>query len=694
MIPWLLSTALAQSPAASCEAQCTAQVKEAGTQKAVSGVDFRIGEQLVQSDDNGQFLFDSQGQETMPLVVLSPEWRVIEEELAINPQGAALVWIAPINASALGLYRSKTEVTTHRVSRDEVASLPGSLQDPLRALQDLPGNGRSPMNAGWLLVRGSEPEDSQIDWQGLPLSQLFHLGGIASIFHPQSIGQILYRPSGWVTRKSSIGGSVTLESEERSTEQRLHIGTDIINSSLYATSPINTDLSIALSGRRSWLRQAISLAQGSDAAQIAPQFSDWSLSLQGDDASLMLVGLSDGIDAPTADGEEILQVGLSGHLLMGYRSWRTGKKKLLISGLLSQDARSLSRQDDTLSLLSNTTSHFHTEFSQKIESMEVQLGTDLSAGQSGVSYYPQTVERSWTSAEAFGSLAFGKKRRLFLGVRNTHLSMENHTHRIGLNPAMRIIQPLWRDLAFHLHVARRHQAPEMEQLIADPEGAYLPLERADELGSGLFWLSDTLHLSTEFFAKSFNDLAIRETDGTMGQFTGIAYGVESFFSWNPEPFLFRIGGGFSRSLRQEESHLEPTPHVLDPGIQFSALTRWKNDRGWTIAGRFRYASGVPFQNDRPTAFDLLTQEEILLKPTVNPTTGRLPDPHAIDLKVAKGHTFKRWRLEFYVDLQNLYNRRVPEPILTGFEELPVFGFGLPFLPVFGVDGIFWPQGAS
>ena len=616
----------------------------------------------------------------------------MDSSVRVQTSRPTVFWVSPISTNALGLYRKKTEVTTHRIRRAEIESLPGSLQDPLRALQDLPGVARSPMNAGWLLVRGMEPEDSQIDWQGLPLSQLFHLGGIASIFHPQTISEVRYRPTGWVNRRSSLGGSVSVVAEAPADEARLELGTDIINSALFVTRPLSDTQGLTATARRSWLRQAIAFTQGREASAIAPQFTDWSVGLQGPDSSVLLVGLNDSIDAPTADGEQILQVDLDGQMLMGHHRWKDGQGKRLLSALISRESRSLSEEEEALSLHVSTVAHLHAESTHQQDSAEFQFGADLSAGSHSIHYPPQTIRRGHSRAEFFSSVSLGKKRRLLLGLRNTHLAVEQQSLRFGLDPAIRVIEPVWGDLAFQLHLARRHQAPTMVQLIGDPEGPYLPLERADEGSAGFFWLSESLHASVEAFAKSLSDLAIREDDGTMGQFSGVAYGAESFVHWAPAPFLFRVGGSVSRSLRQETRTDPLEPHFLDPGLQFSVLTGWRNERGWQLSGRFRYASGLPYLEERPTAFDLLTQQEILLKPTLNPTTNRLPDPYALDLKLSRRTTFKRWRLEAYLDLQNLTNRRVPEPILTGFEEIPVFGFSLPFLPVFGVEGVFWPQG--
>ena len=57
------------------------------------------------------------------------------------------------------------------------------------------------------------------------------------------------------------------------------------------------------------------------------------------------------------------------------------------------------------------------------------------------------------------------------------------------------------------------------------------------------------------------------------------------------------------------------------------------------------------------------------------------------------HRWTRWQrrldiLDAYLDVQNLTNHRVAEPLITGFgESSPSYGFGLPILPIFGVEAV-------
>lgn len=69
---------------------------------------------------------------------------------------------------------------------------------------------------------------------------------------------------------------------------------------------------------------------------------------------------------------------------------------------------------------------------------------------------------------------------------------------------------------------------------------------------------------------------------------------------------------------------------------------------------------------------------------------RLEPFHALDLKVSKRFLARRWRVEAFLDLQNAYNRRVPEPVSAGLGEVYVahsYGYGLPVLPIIGFEGV-------
>jgi hypothetical protein len=681
-----------------CGQQCEAQVLERGTRKPLAGIALRIGDEVVESNAEGGLVFGDQGLKSLGVVSLDPAWETREAQLDTALGSDRFVWLEANVQEALGTYHRET-FPGSRLNKGQIAAQPGSLQDPLRALQSLAGTTRAPMNSGWLLVRGVNPQDSRFFWAGLPLAQLVHLGGFASVFHPETIHSVTFQPTGWVNRTAGLGGQVEVEGAPPSEEGRIHLGADLINASAFATSPLGKGWGATASVRNSWLRSAMRLANGEEASRIAPNFRDWSAGLQGRNQSVLYLGFTDEIDAPTADGEQILQIEQSVHQVLAQRTWSWGSQKLLWSAQLASQAQRLFQESERMIARENQQARSHVEWHHENQQVQTTLGADFGLGAQAIRFNPQQIQRTWGSAEGFWSIQIGRKRALDLGVRNTHLTMEQQPTRFALNPAARLNWPLFQiakqSVAFQSRISRRHQAPDKALLVGDPEGPSLNLERADAVSAGLFFDGlDTknrpLRLSVEAFSKALSHLSLREEDGTLGQFSGKAQGIEAFGQWEGEALTLGLSASFSTSTRQEDADHESLPHALDPGIQWVSIAIWQGPADWTLSTRFRYASGVPFQSDRPTAYDLFAQQEVWLKPTVNESTGRLPDPHSLDLKISKRRTYKRWRLEAYLDLQNIYNRRVPEPILTGFEEKPVFGFGMPFLPVFGVEGQFWP----
>jgi hypothetical protein len=695
----ILIAVFAKTPAeiSRCGNKCEVQVVERGTGRVLSGIQLRIGEEVLKSDENGFLMCTDQGQDTLAVVLLNPAWRLRKTVLDTTANTERIVWLERGATEAIGTYH-KTGFPAQRLGKQSISELPGSLQDPLRAVQNLAGVARAPMNSGWLLVRGMEPRDTRVFWAGLPLTQLMHLGGFASVFHPETVDSIRFQPTGWVDRVGGLGGQVEIQSAPKSDTRRAVLGADLINTSGYITQPLGQGWSGSASLRNSWLRGAMRLAQGEPASRIAPRFRDWSAGVQGAKTSALYMGFEDEIDAPTADGEQILQIEQSAHQILGQHTWVWGSERLLLSGQLATQVQSLFQEGIRMRAHESQQARSHLEWSRNSAGLRIELGADVGLGNQAVRFVPQQIQRQWASTEGFGSVEIGRERLLGLGVRNTHLAVENQGSRFGLDPAARFKWPVLRlqgqPVFLQGQLSRRHQAPDLALLVGDPEGHAQPLERADELSGGVLFdgrdsQENPLRLSVEGFSKVLRHLAMREADGTLGQFSGVARGIEAAGQWQGEDLTLGLSAGFSTSTRQEDSDHDVTPHALDPGIQLVAVAIWKGPSDWTFSARFRYASGVPFQKDRPTAYDLFAQQEVLLKPTVNEVTGRLPDPHALDFKISKRRTYKRWRLQAYLDLQNLYNRRVPEPVLTGFEEQPVFGFGMPFLPVFGVEAWVW-----
>ena len=69
--------------------------------------------------------------------------------------------------------REKKEVARHTLQREELQAVPGSFNDPLRDILNLPGLARIPYAAGGLVVRGAATYDTGSCFDGVQLPCCF-----------------------------------------------------------------------------------------------------------------------------------------------------------------------------------------------------------------------------------------------------------------------------------------------------------------------------------------------------------------------------------------------------------------------------------------------------------------------------------------------------------------------------------------
>ena len=130
---------------------------------------------------------------------------------------------------------------------------------------------------------------------------------------------------------------------------------------------------------------------------------------------------------------------------------------------------------------------------------------------------------------------------------------------------------------------------------------------------------------------------------------------------------------WGRSLRQEEAGHLWRPHDWDQPHNLVTVLAWDLPGGWVLASRFRISSGFPVDEDIEYAYDVLIMDQrCIADPTQTgryancpETEGRLPANHSLDFKISRTWSLRSWTLEGYLDVQNVYNRRNPEPVITG-----------------------------
>ncbi|MDC0717540.1 TonB-dependent receptor [Nannocystis bainbridge] len=124
------------------------------------------------------------------------------------------------------------------------------------------------------------------------------------------------------------------------------------------------------------------------------------------------------------------------------------------------------------------------------------------------------------------------------------------------------------------------------------------------------------------------------------------------------------------------------PADFDQRHNLVLLLGYKLPRRWSIAGRFRVVTGLPYT---PRVGAQLEQGQ-WTRPLDGPVnSARLPVFHQLDIRIDRTWVYKRSMVAAYLDVQNLYNRQNPEGVLYNYDYSDQRAVvGVPILPVLGV----------
>ena len=667
-------------------------VRLIGNHQRIVGLELAINGQLYTTDANGEIAV------TPPLTgstirLISGEYTLYEPAVDYRGEGATL-WLQANPLEATGTYRHSGPTTqTLSLSRYEVETAPGSLNDPVRAVQALSAVGRAPLESAWLLVRGGRTNDTSQSLDGVEIPNLLHLGGYAAAVHPMFVESAVLTPSGLSAELGrAISGNLNLTTDALSGDVAAEAGVDIINGHMFITAPAPGGAA-AFSMRRSWSRGALESFStlGTEGSRIAPSFFDANARWEGDSGSVHFIGVSDNIDLPSTNPDEVITATTGSGVVIGH--WNsaisTDDWSVDIRGRAGSHQNGL-ESDETAKSQVVTGAAIHAIASSNRDNLGAfRAGLDSEVSQATVSLSPISVSRSVLSVEPWAEATLGDETFLSGGIRHSNFVASDQLLRGALSPRVLVGTSLG-ETVIKAYLARLHQPPDIVYLTSYPEGHDLDIETSNEAGVGVDWVRENLSLSSSVYMRSQPVLTILESDGTLGQGQGLTMGAETAIRLNFGRLRMDLTGAALRSQQREEPIDEWYHSYLHHPLELGCLVRWNLGGGWTLSTQGIFASGSQWDSKIPTATDMTNNDTIALAPLVV-REGWLPDNYAIDLKINRSHTFKNWHLSFYVDLQNITNHRVPELIISGFESTSGYGIGMLFLPVVGVTGRVLPK---
>lgn len=338
---------------------------------------------------------------------------------------------------------------------------------------------------------------------------------------------------------------------------------------------------------------------------------------------------------------------------------------------------------------------------------------------------------------AQASKEFYSKLKTSLGVSmvgNTYTSyMSNPFNQIS--PRFSLSYQFRPRLAFNFNTGRYMQQPAYTMMgfrnnqnqLVNQTSDFRYITSNHIIGGLEYHPSDNMTLSAEGFFKYYQNYPISLLDSVSLAGKGVNFG-----SVGDEPVQSKGLGrayGFELLYRVNDFHKfnalatftlfyseftnfegEYQPSSWDTRYLFNILLNRTFAGYWTIGARWRYVGGAPY-----TPIDLATSSNIEAWDAKNQAyldydaynTLRLPNAHQLDIRIDKEFFFKRWALNLYIDVQNVYNfESQGRPIYTNLDSSgapqfttneqgeaiydlrPIYTFSGTILPTLGIIATF------
>jgi TonB family protein len=637
--------------------------------------------------------------------------------------------------------RPRKEVNRVQLQRDVIDKVPGTAGDPLAVVQNLPGVARTGVGpfSGQIIVRGSAPEDTVTVVDGIEVPLIYHFGGLRSVIPLGMLDGIEFIPGNFSTEYSRATGGIVNVQVKSPKAKRLtgYADVSILDTSVYLEAPLTPKLSIAVGGRRSYLDAVLNAAVPDDAAvslTTAPVYYDYQALVEyrpttahtlrafffGSDDKLELLfknpaDLSTQIDADSIGNHTQFYRGILSYKYVPDESFENsvrlgaGHDQIFFgAGPITFDL------DLYLVQLRDTARWKLSDVVTLVGGIDATWGHadglvrapappkegDPSNSTPGEPDFSKTLESTFSNSYApsgvfaDAELTPVKGMLISAGLRADYFQ---RVKQFALEPRLTARYALPEtDVSLKGGVGLFYEEPQYDEtdpVFGNPD---LKAERAIHYSLGAEWkpLPYLLFDGTAFY-KDMSSL-VSGTDATrmegdkvvpltydnngIGRVVGFELLVRHDFSSN---FMGWIAYTLSRSERKDSGTSEYRLFDFDQTHILTLVATYKLPRNWEASGRFRFVSGNP---RTPVVGSTYDASRDVYQPIYGETNSdRNGAFHQLDLRLDKKWIYDRWMLNFYVDLQNVYDRANPEGLQYNYDftKNTVQG-GLPILTIVGL----------
>lgn len=623
------------------------------------------------------------------------------------------------------------EPTKHTLTERELTTVPGTRGDALRAIEIMPGVGRTQFgtNPGPPLLRGSSSEESLVLFDGAQVPLIYHFGGLTSVFNSHLLERVTLYPGNFSARYGRAAGGVVEVKVRDPKSDRAHFMLELsaLDSFAIAEAPLGKQTAFAVAARRSNIDLFFEAALDDDSTAViaAPVYWDYQaiVSHRFNEANKLRVLAYGSFDSlqlylgKVAADDPALHGGLgtkiSFHRLqleLGSRFSDVVSQELMVSVGPSPGRGALGSVNyDYLTWEANAAAHWsvaaapwlHLDAGIDVQALWVDfryqgpapapaegVPTQGSLASDGQTLIESQLRATRPGAYVEASLRPARPLLFVPGVRADYYA---DAGRWSLDPRVSSRLELGANTALKAGAGYYSQPPQYWEVL---EGFGNPKARPfrtlqTSLGVEQAF-GQRLRADLDGFYKHWTNRVVGTRGGEppayVNRGTGDAYGAELLVNADiTDRYRAFASYTLSRSTRRDGEG-EPTrmfdrdqTHNLSLGASFDL------GHGWQTAARFRYVTGNPYSAVQGATYDASSDTYRPLYRGLN--TARNNAFHQLDLRVEK-----LWRagpvgLTTYLEIMNVYNAKNQEGRRYSFDyQQSSSVLGMPFFPNVGVRG--------
>lgn len=298
-----------------------------------------------------------------------------------------------------------------------------------------------------------------------------------------------------------------------------------------------------------------------------------------------------------------------------------------------------------------------------------------------------------TSAFAYGQITFRPTARFSI-TPSVRIDRYGLTDETLASPRLSARFQASNKVAITFATGIYRQTPGLFIMSLTPTNRNLKSQQAFHLVGGVEWLAlEDLRVRAEVFRKKYDDLVIQPVFGNFnytnagsGEADGVEISMQKALSGK---WAGQVSYSFINSKRRITDGGFAYPSDEERPHQFTAIgiTRiW----GITLAGKYRLASGLPYDLRTPVQFATNPARFLQrLSSIQNRNALRLNRYSNFDFRAEKKFDFRKWSIAPYLDLFNLFSSNSPSQVNYEFTRrnpqflnegvrIPIFGMRLEF----------------